>query len=97
VHRTSERLLGDSNAAGGVSLGIQINEKDAATEDAERSGYIDSRGGLPYSALLVCEGYDFSHNGFRPFWKISDKTPVRLLYHNFYQNAIVCKQIHAKT
>ena len=50
-------ILGDAEAAGGVALGVGIDDEDANVIGGERSGEIDGGRGFPDAAFLVgdCE------------------------------------------
>ena len=52
---------GDAVAAGGVALRVDINDKNALAENAERCGYIHYRCRFTDAALLVCKCNDFTH------------------------------------
>jgi hypothetical protein len=55
-----------SNTARGVPLGVAINEQGPLFGDGETSGEVDSGSGFSHPALLISDGYDFTHgNGAR--------------------------------
>jgi hypothetical protein len=51
-----------AEGAGGVSLGVDVGEKDAGAAFGQCGGEIDGGGGFTHSALLVGDGDDF-HRG----------------------------------
>jgi hypothetical protein len=48
----------DTEAAGGVSLRIAVDDQDLDIARGQRSGKVDSGGGLPHPTFLVCDSYD---------------------------------------
>ena len=53
VHRTVEAVGAGLAAAGGIGLGIQIDQEGAAVVGGQTGGQVDRSGGLPDAALLV--------------------------------------------
>ena len=49
------------DAAGGVALGVAVDEEHLAAFEGEGGGQIDRRRGLADATLLVCDGDNFSH------------------------------------
>ena len=45
-----------SEAAGGVALGVAVDEQHFSAVEGEGGGQIDRRGGLSDSTLLICDG-----------------------------------------
>ena len=48
----------DAQAAGGVALGVAVDQQDAALQGAETGAEVDGGGGLADPALLVRDGED---------------------------------------
>ena len=46
----------DTTSHGGVTLRIEVDEKNALAGNGEARGKIDRRGGLAHTTLLVCDG-----------------------------------------
>ncbi len=62
VDRAAGRVLAFlSEAAGGVALGIAVDEQHFAAVEGEGGGQIDRRGGLSDSTFLVCDGDNLCH------------------------------------
>ena len=64
--------LGKAEAAGGVGLGVEVDEQDGLAAFGERRGQVDGGGGLADAALLVGDGNDGGGHGkgfsARPAW-----------------------------
>ena len=57
-------IFGDAEAAGGVALGVGVDDEDPNVVGCQGSGEIDGGGGFPDAALLVGNGED-SAQAFR--------------------------------
>ena len=51
----------DAKAAGGVSLGVEIYEKDSLAREGEASGEVDGGGSFADAAFLVSDSEDTRH------------------------------------
>jgi len=59
-----EFTFGKTQAAGGVSLGVQIDEDGSFAEISQRRAQVDGGGGLPYPAFLIHKGNNSYHGVF---------------------------------
>ena len=74
-----ELVLGDADAAGGVPLGVGIEEQRPPLGDGERGGEVDGGRGLADAALLVGDGDDMGHEWLLTCKMLVDKRLTRLL------------------
>ena len=61
IERATGGIFGESEGAGGISLGIAIDDESALFGGGERGAEIDGGGGFAYSAFLICNSDDASH------------------------------------
>ena len=75
VHRAAFRLL-EAEGAGGVGLGVQVDEQGGEAEPGEPGRQVDGGGRLADAALLVRDGEDLRHLR-RPRWGVRPRSAPR--------------------
>ena len=63
-----QAFFGDTDTAGGVTLGIQIHKQGVISQHTQRCGNIHRRRGFAHAALLVCKRNNFAHVRFPPLY-----------------------------
>ena len=61
VQREFDGLLGDAHTAGGIALGIGIDQQSAPLRHGERGGDVHGGGRFSHAAFLICDCYDMGH------------------------------------
>ena len=54
-------IAAKADAAGGVGLGIAIDQQSWRSQGGERCGEVDGGGGFPYPTFLIGDGDDATH------------------------------------
>jgi hypothetical protein len=61
IEGATSGIFGKTEGAGGVSLRIAINDESALFGSGERGAEVDGGGGFAYSAFLISNSDDASH------------------------------------